>query len=59
MITGLNTLDWGKTTRAMRINNLETEWAYEDIIHIVEEAGENLDIIIVPKVMRAERRPLG
>ncbi len=54
VIRGLNTLDWGKTIRAMRINSLDTEWAYEDIIEIVEAAGENLDMIIVPKVMRAE-----
>jgi len=54
VVHALNTLDWGKKTRAVRINNLETEYAYEDVIHVVEEAGENLDIIIVPKVRTAE-----
>lgn len=54
VITALKTLDWGRKTRAIRINNLETEYAYEDIIQVVEEAGEHLDIIIVPKVKTAE-----
>lgn len=50
IVTALNTLDWGRKTRAVRINSLETEYAYEDIITIVEQAGDNLDVIIVPKV---------
>lgn len=54
VVRGLTTLDWGTKTRAVRINSLDTQWAYEDIIHIAEEAGEHLDIMIVPKVMSAE-----
>ncbi len=54
VIHALRTLDWGKKTRAVRVNNLETEWCYQDIIQVAEEAGEFLDIIIVPKVKRAE-----
>ena len=52
-IHALKSLDWGKKTRAVRINDLETEYAYQDIISIVEEAGEHLDIIIIPKVKAA------
>jgi citrate lyase subunit beta/citryl-CoA lyase len=52
-IQALKTLNWGKKTRAVRINDLETEYAYQDIISIVEEAGEYLDIIIIPKVKTA------
>jgi len=52
-IKGLTTLDWGKKTRAVRINDLETEYAYQDIISIVEEAGEHLEILIIPKVKSA------
>lgn len=48
--SALKTLQWGKKTRAVRINNIETHYAYEDIIQIFEEAGECLDIIIIPKV---------
>jgi citrate lyase subunit beta/citryl-CoA lyase len=53
VIKGLTTLNWGKKTRAVRINDLETEYAYQDIISIVEEAGEHLDILIIPKVKSA------
>lgn len=54
IVEALKTLDWGRKTRAVRINNLETEWAYEDVIHVAEEAGEHLDVIIIPKVKTAE-----
>ena len=52
-IHALKALDWGKKARAVRINDLETEYAYQDIISIVEEAGEYLDLLIVPKVKSA------
>ena len=54
VISALKTLDWGKKTRAVRINDLETEFAYQDIISIVEEAGDYLDLLIVPKVKSAK-----
>src|ERR1051326_2513153 len=49
VITALKTLDWGKKTRAVRINDLETEFAYQDIISIVEGVGEPLDILTAQK----------
>lgn len=54
IVSALRAHDWGRKTRAVRINNVETEWAFEDVIHIVEDAGDVLDIIIIPKVKRAE-----
>lgn len=54
VIDALKTLDWGKKTRAVRVNDLETEYAYQDIITVVEEAGEYFDIIIVPKIKSAK-----
>lgn len=50
IVKALTTLDWGRKTRAIRINSLDTQWAYEDIIHVVEESQGCLDLIIVPKV---------
>ena len=50
IIQGLKTLDWGKKTRCVRINDLTTEYAYEDIIEVVEGAGEHLDTIMMTKV---------
>ncbi|MGH2479608.1 MAG: HpcH/HpaI aldolase/citrate lyase family protein, partial [Ktedonobacteraceae bacterium] len=52
-IQALKTLDWGKKTRAVRINDLETEYAYQDIISVVEEAGDYFDVLIVPKIKSA------
>lgn len=53
VIQALRSLDWGKKTRAMRMNNIETEYAYQDVIEVVEKAGEYLDLIIIPKVKAA------
>jgi citrate lyase subunit beta / citryl-CoA lyase len=50
IITGLNELDWGKTTRAYRINGVQTQWCHDDLIEVVTDAGASIDVIIVPKV---------
>ncbi len=53
IIEGLKTLNWTGKTRCVRINDLTTEYAYEDIIEIVEGAGEHLDTIMMTKVQTA------
>lgn len=53
IVAALNDLDWGRTVRSVRINDLETHRAFEDIIAVVEGARENLDVIIIPKVRAA------
>lgn len=53
IVDALNNLDWGRTTRCVRINDLTTEYAYEDIIEVVEGTRENLDVIMLPKAMGA------
>ena len=53
IVEGLNSLDWGKKTRCVRINDVTTPWCYEDIIEVVEGAGKNLDTIMLTKAMRA------
>ncbi|MBK1789130.1 HpcH/HpaI aldolase/citrate lyase family protein [Prauserella cavernicola] len=49
----LRDLDWGRTLRAIRMNAIDTRWAYGDVIETVTRAREALDVIIVPKVRRA------
>ena len=49
-VDALNQLDWGNKIRAVRVNDHATQWAVHDVISIVEGAGENLDILILPKV---------
>ena len=41
---------WGGRIRAVRVNDARTRWAYRDVIDVVEQAGESLDSIILPKV---------
>ena len=53
IITALNKHDWGKSVRCVRINDLDSQYAYEDVIAVVEGAGQNLDTILVPKVKSA------
>ncbi len=53
IIRGLKTHDWAKKTRCVRINDLTTEWAYEDIIAVVEGAHDQLDTIMLPKAQSA------
>jgi citrate lyase subunit beta/citryl-CoA lyase len=49
-VEALNEIDWGTRTRAVRINDVRTEWAYQDVIDVVIGAGERLEVLIVPKV---------
>lgn len=52
IIAALQNLDWrghGKTI-CVRINGLDTHYMYRDVIDIVEQAGQYLDIVLVPKV---------
>ncbi|HEX2891992.1 CoA ester lyase [Vineibacter terrae] len=53
IVTALKELDWSGKTRCVRINDLTTEYAFEDIIEVVEGAGEHLDTIMMTKVMTA------
>ncbi|MEM7542411.1 MAG: aldolase/citrate lyase family protein, partial [Pseudomonadota bacterium] len=53
VVWALNDLDFGRTVRSVRINDLETHLAYEDIITVVEGAQEKVDVIIIPKVKTA------
>src|SRR5215467_10782400 len=52
-IGALNEIDWGRTTRAIRINGLDTQWCHDDVIEVVTGAGDSLDVLIVPKARTA------
>lgn len=51
VVKALTTLDWQGKTRCVRINDLTTKYAYEDIIEVVTGAREHIDTIMIPKVM--------
>jgi citrate lyase subunit beta / citryl-CoA lyase len=50
IIEALKSQDWGDKTVVVRINAIDTRWAYRDVIEIVEAAGEHIDCIMIPKV---------
>ncbi len=52
IIEALNDLDWqgnGKTV-SVRINGLDTHYMYRDVVDVVEQAGQALHTILIPKV---------
>lgn len=50
VIQGLNDLDWGSKTVSVRINGLDTHHMYRDVVDVVEQAGQFIDLIMIPKV---------
>lgn len=46
----LRSVDWGEKTVTVRINALDTPFAYRDLLEVVEAAGERIDAVVVPKV---------
>ena len=54
VIHALMHLDFGHSLRMYRMNALDTPFAYRDLIEVVEAAGDHLDLVVVPKVERAE-----
>lgn len=50
VVLALQTQDFGRRVRMMRINALDTPYAYRDVIEVVEAAGDRLDLLMVPKV---------
>lgn len=53
VVAALNDGDWTGRTRVVRVNDLDTHWAYRDVIEVVEGAGANLDALMLPKVSDA------
>jgi malyl-CoA/(S)-citramalyl-CoA lyase len=50
IVQALNEVDWGAKTLTVRINGLDTHYMYRDVIEVIEEGGERLDLIMIPKV---------
>src|SRR5215472_6999030 len=54
VIQALKTLDFQGRIRAFRPNNIRTKFFYRDLIDVVEAAGQNIDVIVIPKCYAAE-----
>jgi citrate lyase subunit beta / citryl-CoA lyase len=53
VVAALTEGGWTHRTRTVRVNGLDTEWTYRDVIEVVEGAGDALDTIMLPKVRGA------
>ncbi|MCG7494596.1 L-malyl-CoA/beta-methylmalyl-CoA lyase [Thalassobius sp. Cn5-15] len=49
-IEAINTIDWGTKTISVRINGLDTPYWYRDVVDVMEQTGDRLDQIMIPKV---------
>jgi citrate lyase beta subunit len=54
VVRAVKELDWQGRPTLYRMNSLDTPYFYRDVIEVVEEAGDRLDLILVPKVERPE-----
>lgn len=50
VIQAIGDIDWGDKYLSVRINGLDTPWWYRDVVDLLEQAGERLDQIMIPKV---------
>ncbi|WP_282129306.1 L-malyl-CoA/beta-methylmalyl-CoA lyase [Roseobacter litoralis] len=50
VIQAISDIDWGTKTLSVRINGLDTPYWYKDVVDLLEQAGERLDQIMIPKV---------
>ena len=53
IIQAIGDIDWGNKTLSVRINGLDTPFWYRDVVDLLEQAGERLDQIMIPKVGNA------
>ena len=50
VIQSLLDRDWTRKTVTVRINSLDTPFAYRDLLEVVENAGHIVDAVVIPKV---------
>src|SRR5512132_1713915 len=50
VIAALREQDWSACSVSLRINGLDTHWCYRDIVDVIEQAGDFVDTVLVPKV---------
>jgi len=50
VIEAINDIDWGDKSLSVRINGLDTHYMYRDVVDVIEQTGDRLDLIMIPKV---------
>lgn len=54
IIEAISDVDWNTKYLSVRINSLDTPFWYKDVVDLLEQAGDRLDQIMIPKVGCAE-----
>jgi malyl-CoA/(S)-citramalyl-CoA lyase len=49
IVAALNDVNWGNKTVTVRVNGLDANFCYRDVLALVEKGGERLDVIMIPK----------
>jgi citrate lyase subunit beta/citryl-CoA lyase len=49
-VAALTSGSWRAGIRGVRVNDATTPWAYRDVVALAEDAGDALDVIVLPKV---------
>jgi malyl-CoA/(S)-citramalyl-CoA lyase len=49
IIAALGDLDWRGASLSLRINGLDTHYAYRDIVDVIEQSGQHLHTVLIPK----------
>jgi malyl-CoA/(S)-citramalyl-CoA lyase len=50
VIAATRDIEWNTKTLSVRINGLDTPWWYRDVVDLLEQGGDRLDLIMIPKV---------
>ena len=50
IVQAIGDIDWGKKCLSVRINGLDTPYWYREVVELLEQAGDRLDQIMIPKV---------
>jgi malyl-CoA/(S)-citramalyl-CoA lyase len=50
IIQAIGDIDWNTKHLSVRINSLDTPFWYRDVVDLLEQAGDRLDQIMIPKV---------
>src|SRR6266852_700336 len=53
LVEAFHTLDFQGKIRAFRANGIHTKFFYRDVIEVVEAAGKNIDVLVLPKIHEA------
>src|SRR5688572_26832928 len=50
VVRALQEVDFGRRVRMVRMNALDSSFAYRDLVEVIEDAGDRVDLVMVPKV---------